>query len=87
MTTNTATRLMTYKDVADHLGQSVRQVMRYTSMGVLACVKVGQAVRFRPEDVAVFVNSHRLERRVPTYRGIPADYLPPMIQGEASYHG
>ena len=80
-------RLLTYKDVAELIGVSVRQVATYTSEGILPCLKIGRLVRFQPEDVREFLLRHRLEARRRTVRGIPEEYLPPFMRAEGDFHG
>lgn len=50
--------LLTNDEVADLLGVRVRHRHRLRARGVLPCVKIGRAVRFRPADVAAFVDRH-----------------------------
>lgn len=78
---------MSYDEVAEFFGVSKRTITRWTSRRIspLACIKVGGVVRFAPSDVRAFVEAYRRERRVKTVGKVPADYLPPFIQPEASW--
>ena len=80
-------KLLTYKDVAELIGVSVRQVATFTSLGVIPCVKIGRLVRFQPEDIREFLGRHRLEVRQRTVSGVPEEYLPPFMRGEGDFHG
>jgi excisionase family DNA binding protein len=79
--------LMSYKQVAAFFGVKPRTIRTWTSRryGSLPCIKVGAVVRFDPEDVHEFARKHRLERRVKTVDGTPADYLPPFVACEATW--
>lgn len=43
--------LLRRADVAEHLSVSERAVREWTDDGRLPCVRLGRAVRYRPEDV------------------------------------
>ncbi len=47
------------KDTARRLGVSIPQVYAMAASGVLPCVRIGRAVRFRPADVDRFIREHR----------------------------
>ncbi len=50
--------LLTSEQVAHKLHVSPRTVARLVSRGELRVVKLGRAVRFRPDDVAELVEAH-----------------------------
>ncbi len=51
--------LLRPRDVGRKLGLSVPHVYALAAAGSLPSVKFGRAVRFRPEDVDRFIQSHR----------------------------
>lgn len=53
--------LLDVKQVADILGVSVRAVYRLTDKKEIACVKWGRSVRIAPDDLAKFIDSHKVE--------------------------
>lgn len=53
--------LLDVKQVADILGISVRAVYRLTDKKAIACVKWGRSVRIAPDDLAKFIDSHKVE--------------------------
>ena len=56
---NKLATLLTPKDVADMANVSPKTVTRWRRDGLLAGIKIGTLVRFRPEDVETFFNRHR----------------------------
>ena len=85
--TNHPMTLLTYRQAAKLFGVSVRTVTRWTARqhGALRCVKLGNVVRFRPEDVAAFMEKHVMQVREKTRNGIPQRMLPPFMKNEASF--
>jgi excisionase family DNA binding protein len=51
----TAAPLMTAQEVADALGLSALTILHWASDGRLPSLKLGRAVRFRPEDINAFL--------------------------------
>jgi excisionase family DNA binding protein len=86
-TTNAPMTLLTYRQAAKLFGVSVRTVTRWTTRrhGALPCVKLGNVVRFRPEDIAALMEKHVMEIREKTREGIPQSWLPPFMKKEASF--
>lgn len=50
-------QLLTVKDVATLLKLSTRFVYGLEASGALPCIRLGTAVRFRPEDVRAYIDS------------------------------
>lgn len=55
-------RLLTPKQVAQLLQVSVKTIRRQLDGGALAHVKVGEQIRFRPEDVKAFIDTNVIRR-------------------------
>jgi excisionase family DNA binding protein len=53
-------KLLTIGDVADLLNASKAVVHRLAILGELVAVRVGRELRFQPEEVASFIERHRL---------------------------
>lgn len=49
-------------DVARFLSMSVSWVYKETEAGRLPCVRIGAALRFRPEEIRAFLESRRAPR-------------------------
>ncbi|WP_213263164.1 helix-turn-helix domain-containing protein [Gordonia amarae] len=49
------TRLLSYEDVAAETGLSLRTIQRMVAAGEIATVRVGQRVRFQPDEIARLV--------------------------------
>lgn len=56
------TKWLTKKEVADMLSMSPRSIDRLRAMKKLCAVKIGNSVRFRPEEIDGFALKNR-ERR------------------------
>lgn len=50
--------LMTAEDVAEQCQTSLRTVRRWIATGQLPVIRLGRAVRVRPEALKVFLNKH-----------------------------
>jgi excisionase family DNA binding protein len=57
-----APRLLTPKQVAQLLQVSVKTIRRQLDGGALAHVKVGDQIRFRPEDVKSYIDGNVTRR-------------------------
>lgn len=58
--------LWTVQEVSEYLGVHVKTVYRWAAgFGGPPGIKLGKYVRFRPEDVAEWVEAHRLEQLRP----------------------
>jgi len=68
--------LLTRAQVAERLGVSPRTVARLVACGQLPCVRIGRLARFRPVDVAGFVE-----------RALAKDGRPSAIPGAAATSG
>lgn len=53
-------QLMSTQDVADALGCSVRHISRLRERG-LKSIRLGGVVRFRPEDIQAYLDSHTVD--------------------------
>jgi excisionase family DNA binding protein len=51
-------KLLTYRDVAELLQCSIRFIAKLVSLGHIPFIKIGRAVRFRPDQINLW-----LERR------------------------
>jgi excisionase family DNA binding protein len=52
--------LLTVRDLAHHLGISKWTVYRFVRSGELPAVRVGESIRFRPEDVDAYLETRRV---------------------------
>jgi excisionase family DNA binding protein len=50
------------KDVADFLAMSVSWVYKEVEAGKLPCVRIGAALRFRPDDIRAYLDGQRAPR-------------------------
>jgi excisionase family DNA binding protein len=57
-----APRLLRIDDVAEHLAVSRSMAWKLVSHGVIRSVRIGRAVRVRPADLAVYVETAAAER-------------------------
>ncbi len=48
-------RLLTYQEAADILGMKPQTLRQWVSAGKLSHVKIGSAVRFRPDQLEEFI--------------------------------
>jgi len=60
--------LLTREQVAEELGVSPRTVARLVERGELACVRIGRLARFRPADLAAFVERALIDDEDPASR-------------------
>jgi excisionase family DNA binding protein len=52
-------RLVTARQVAEHLGVTPKTVLRWTGRGLLPAIKLPSgAIRYRPEDVDAWLHEH-----------------------------
>jgi excisionase family DNA binding protein len=64
-------KLMDVKSVAELLAVSESMVYKLASAGSLACVKVGDCVRFIPDDIEYYIKSNKKDNRAESFQ---ADY-------------
>lgn len=57
-TTNQDRRLLTMPEAAECLGVSTRFVRAAVRRGSISTVRIGRLVRFRPEHIEEFIESH-----------------------------
>jgi excisionase family DNA binding protein len=56
--------LLDYAAAAAYLGLSEFTLRRYVSKGIIGCIKLGpKLVRFKPQHLAEWLNSHFVEPR------------------------
>jgi excisionase family DNA binding protein len=61
MTTTTHTddlALLTTKQAAERLSIGTRKLWTLTNCGEIPCVRIGKCVRYRPADLAEYVETH-----------------------------
>jgi len=63
--------LWTVQELAQYLGTGTRYVYRLTSERRIRSVRVGKTVRFRPEDVAAWLDAETRDRVEPKRQGRP----------------
>jgi excisionase family DNA binding protein len=63
--------LWTVQELAQYLGTGTRYVYRLTSEHRIRSVRVGRTVRFRPEDVAAWLDAQTRNRVEPKRQGRP----------------
>jgi excisionase family DNA binding protein len=56
------TYLKTKREAAAHLGISLASLERLRYSGSLAYVRIGNLIRFRPEDLAAFIHQRRIQQ-------------------------
>jgi excisionase family DNA binding protein len=62
-------KLPSVKTTAELLAVSESMVYKPTSSGALACVKVGDCVRFIPDDIECYITSNKKVNRTESVRG------------------
>jgi len=60
-TMNETSGLLKVKAVAEKLGLAVPTIYQFAQRGLLPCVKLGRAVRFRPESLERFLDIREKE--------------------------
>jgi len=48
-------KLMTYKEVANQLGVTVRYIAKLVSLDEIPFIRIGKAVRFNPAEIGVWL--------------------------------
>jgi excisionase family DNA binding protein len=54
--------LQSKREAAQYLGVSIGSIERLTRSGLLAYIRVGNLVKFRPEDLADYVQKRRVQQ-------------------------
>jgi excisionase family DNA binding protein len=62
-------KLLDVKTAAELLAVSESMVYKLASSGALACVKVGDCVRFVPDDIECYITSNKKDNRTESVRG------------------
>lgn len=51
-------KLITQEELAHHLGVTIHAVRKWRSQGKIGFIRVGNLVRFQPEDIQAFIDRH-----------------------------
>jgi excisionase family DNA binding protein len=54
-------RLLNITDLADHLGVNVRHIRRLVHERRIPFIKWGHLIRFKPADIAAWIDANRIE--------------------------
>ena len=57
-------KLLSYKEVSERLGLAPVTLRRWVSTGVIGYVKLGRAVRFRPDEIDAWIKEHEVSARI-----------------------